>query len=60
MGIKQYISETQAEMKHVTWPTSKQAIAYSALVVILSVAISLYLGVLDSVFTAGIKSFIQF
>ncbi len=55
MGINQYINETKAEMKHVTWPTSRQAVAYSLLVILVSVAVAAYLGVLDTVFTAGIK-----
>jgi preprotein translocase subunit SecE len=59
MGIKQYINETKAEMKHVTWPTSRQTMAYSILVVVVSVVIAAYLGALDSLFTAGIKSVIS-
>jgi preprotein translocase SecE subunit len=58
MAIKQYINETKAEMKHVSWPTHYQAVAYSVLVILISVCLALYLGFFDSVFTAGIKLFI--
>jgi preprotein translocase subunit SecE len=51
MKITEYIKETRAEMSHVTWPTRKQAIAFALLVVAVSVAISVYLGFFDYVFT---------
>lgn len=56
MAIKQYINETKAEMRHVTWPTRKQTIAYSALVVVISLVVAGYLGLLDSAFAAVIKA----
>lgn len=55
MAIKQYINETKAEMKHVTWPTRKQTVAYSALVVVISLVVAGYLGLLDSAFSTVIK-----
>lgn len=55
MAIKQYINETVAEMKHVTWPTRRQTIIYSVLVISVSIVVSAYLGLLDSVFAAGIR-----
>lgn len=55
MAIKQYIKETAAEMKHVTWPTRRQTIMYGILVVVLSLAVSVYLGLLDSVFASGLR-----
>ncbi len=54
MAIKQYINETMAEMKHVTWPTRQQTVIYSVLVIVVSIAVSAYLGLLDSVFAAGL------
>jgi preprotein translocase subunit SecE len=55
MAIKQYINETMAEMKHVTWPTRRQTIIYSILVIVVSVVVSAYLGLLDSIFAAGLR-----
>ncbi|MDB5259199.1 MAG: Protein translocase complex, SecE/Sec61-gamma subunit [Candidatus Taylorbacteria bacterium] len=51
MKITDYISETKVEMSHVTWPTRKQAIAYSILVVLISVGIAAFLGVFDYIFS---------
>jgi preprotein translocase subunit SecE len=60
MAIKQYINETIAEMKHVTWPTRRQTVIYSILVIGVSIAVSAYLGLLDSVFAAGSRSSYSF
>jgi len=46
-----YFRETKGEMKHVTWPTRKQTIAYTSLVIFISIVIAIYLGVFDSIFT---------
>ena len=46
----EYLKDTRAEMKHVSWPTKNQTISYTVLVIILSVVISLLLGAFDTVF----------
>ena len=46
-----YIKETQAEMKHVKWPSKKQVINYTTAVVVLSLLIAAYVGALDVLFT---------
>jgi preprotein translocase subunit SecE len=58
MGIINYINETRAEMKHVSWPTRKQAISYSVIVVILSVAIAFFLGFFDLIFSKLLRLFV--
>jgi len=50
-----YFKETKAEMKHVNWPTRKQAILYTAVVIITSLATSAYLGLFDFVFSKLLK-----
>ncbi len=60
MGLNQYINETRAEMKHVSWPTRKQTVIYTALVIFISVAVAIYLGIFDAIFTQGIKWFIPY
>ena len=55
MKLIEYIRDTKAELKHVSWPTRKQAIAYTFLVVIISFAVSIYLGFFDALFAQGIK-----
>jgi preprotein translocase SecE subunit len=58
MSIKQYISDTKSEMKHVSWPTRKQTIVYTTLVIVVSLVVALYVSGLDTVFTSIFKSFV--
>ena len=58
MSFTDYISDTRAELKHVNWPTRKQALLYTLLTVILSVALSLYLGLFDFIFSYGLEKII--
>ncbi len=53
-----YFRETKEELKHVTWPSKKQTFTYTALVIVISVAVSIYLGLFDALFTKIISSFI--
>jgi preprotein translocase subunit SecE len=46
-----YLRETKAELIHISWPTRKQVILYTALVVFLSLLTAVYLGLLDTLFT---------
>lgn len=55
MSLSTYFKEVQAETKHISWPTRRQALVSTALVVSLSLVVSLYLGFLDVFFTKGIK-----
>jgi preprotein translocase subunit SecE len=51
MKIVEYIKETKGELKHVSWPTRKQAIVFTAIVVALSVFVAVFLGLFDFLFT---------
>lgn len=59
MKITDYVRETKAEMSHVTWPSRRQAIAYSALVVIASLATAGFLGAFDYGFSKLLALIIQ-
>lgn len=51
MGLTDYIKETRVEMRQVTWPSRSQAIAFTAVVILISLAVALYLGFFDYLFT---------
>lgn len=53
--ITNYFKETQAELKHVTWPTRKQAILYTVVVIVISLVTAAYLGAFDYLFTFLLK-----
>lgn len=54
-----YIKDTVAEMKHVSWPTNKQASTYTILVVVISAVAAVYLGVFDFLFQQGLNWFVK-
>lgn len=60
MSITSYIKETRAEFKHVTWPTKKQAIAYSVAVIVISLITAYLLGAFDALFQYGLGKLIGF
>ncbi len=55
MKIIEYFKETKGEFKHVNWPTRKQTIAYTLMVILISVALAYYLGFFDFVFSAVLQ-----
>jgi preprotein translocase subunit SecE len=48
--LSNYLGDTVAEMKQVTWPTQKQALMYTFLVIAISIIVSLFLGGFDYIF----------
>ena len=49
-----YFKEVIAESKNVTWPTRNQTIMFTIAVVVVSIAVAYYLGLLDSIFNKGL------
>ena len=46
-GVLQFLREVKIELKKVTWPSRKQAVGSTVVVIILVIIISLFLGVVD-------------
>jgi len=57
--ITNYIKESIAEMKKVTWPTKKETRNYTLLVIGISIGVALFLGLLDYIFTTGFQLIIN-
>jgi preprotein translocase subunit SecE len=54
-----YLSDTRGELKHVSWPTQRQTMIYTTLVIVLSIVTALYLGALDYLFGRGLDFLIK-
>jgi preprotein translocase subunit SecE len=50
-AIQRYFKETMGELRKVTWPTRKEAINLTIVVIIVTLAMSAFLGVLDLIYT---------
>ena len=50
MSIVEYIKGTQAELKHVNWPSKEQTIRFTGLVIGVCIVTGIILGVSDFIF----------
>lgn len=59
MSLINYLKDTKAEMKHVAWPTQRQALIFTVLVVVFSVVVAMVLGFADFIFSRALDWFIS-
>lgn len=45
--MKRFLREAKVELKKVTWPTPKEALASTSVVIVVVIIVSLFLGVVD-------------
>jgi preprotein translocase subunit SecE len=45
--VKQFLIEAKAELKKVTWPTYRGAIASTSVVIVVVIIVSIFLGLVD-------------
>lgn len=57
--LVKYIHATFAELRQVSWPTRKEAITYTALVIVIATIVALYVGAIDYLFSQGINMLIN-
>ncbi len=50
-----FLKEAKAELKKVTWPTQKETISSTYLVLVMTIVASAYLGLVDSILAWVIK-----
>lgn len=53
-----YLKDTRAEMAHVVWPTRSQAVGFTLVTILISLATAAYLGFFDYVFSLILQKFI--
>jgi len=57
--LVQYIKDSIVELKKVTWPTKKETIDYTLLVVGISLAVALFIGIVDFILAFGVEKIIK-
>lgn len=45
--VRHFLSEAKAELKKVTWPTPKEALASTSVVIVVVIIVSIFLGIVD-------------
>jgi preprotein translocase subunit SecE len=56
--IKRFFEEARTEIRHVNWPTRAEAVRLTAIVIVISVGLAVFLGFFDWLFTNLIKTFV--
>ena len=51
----QFLKEFKIEMKKVTWPSRKDTVASTSVVLVITILVSMYLGLADWLITKGIR-----
>lgn len=51
-----YLKESIAEIKKVTWPTKTQTQNYTLIVLGVTIAMALFLGIIDKIFNLGLQA----
>lgn len=55
----EYIKAVRAELTHVSWPSRNQAVAYTVLVIAISLIVSFLLGGFDYIFTKALEALLR-
>lgn len=58
-STKEYFVGAYHEIKKVTWPTKKQVINYSLVVITMSLGIAVFFGILDYFFSLGLNNLLS-
>lgn len=53
-----FLAEAKAELMRVNWPTQKQIIQYTLLVIAISIAMAVFLGGLDFLFSSLVEKYL--
>jgi preprotein translocase subunit SecE len=53
--IIKFLRETRAEMKKVTWPTRDELIGSTKIVIIATLVVTLFIGIIDQILTLIIR-----
>jgi preprotein translocase subunit SecE len=53
-----YLKDTRGELKHVAWPTRRQAVIFTIIVIVISVVTAVYLGFFDYIFSLILQKFV--
>jgi len=59
MNLLTYLKEVRVELTKVTWPTRQETIKLTLVIIIASLAVGLYIGGLDILFTNLLGMFLK-
>ncbi len=54
--LSEYIKGTRTELRHVNWPTRKDTVIFTVVVIVTSIAAGAYLGLFDFIFNLILRA----
>ncbi|TXI35201.1 MAG: preprotein translocase subunit SecE [Candidatus Moraniibacteriota bacterium] len=57
-AIIKFLGEAKVELARVNWPTQKEIIRYTILVVVMSLTVAIFLGALDFLFSYLVETYL--
>jgi preprotein translocase subunit SecE len=59
-ALLRYFRETRGELRKVTWPTRQESQRLTAIVLAVTALMSIFLGILDFIFSNAVQSLVEF
>lgn len=56
--VIRFFTEARAELMKVNWPTREQLVRFTVLVIVISLAVAIFLGALDMLFSYLVERFL--
>jgi len=57
-GVVNYLKEVRFEMKKVSWPTRRETLRYTLIVILFSLIVAMFLGALDFLLITLLNKFV--
>lgn len=57
--VVNFLKEVQIELKKVVWPTRKETVKFTLIIIGISLSVALFLGILDLIFTKVLEILIR-
>ena len=57
--VKEFLSDVAVEVKKVTWPTKKEAIGGTMIVLVVVFIMAIYLGLVDTILSKAVEMLIR-
>jgi preprotein translocase SecE subunit len=57
-ALTSYLRHVREELNHVTWPTPREAIAHTLMIILVSAIVAILVGVLDYALTSAVSSIV--
>ncbi|HLC95633.1 MAG TPA: preprotein translocase subunit SecE [Patescibacteria group bacterium] len=57
-GVLAFLTEAKVELSRVNWPTRTLIVRYTVLVIVISIAVAIFLGGLDMLFSSLVEKFL--